>query len=162
MIVARRLLLAGLPLAALVGCRDRDPRIGLELVYQSVTPAAILQLWFDETAMLGGQAPELHVSPHGPAQEARFMPPGRDPIPALVRAHWRYQAVDPVDEAAFQSLPDARLPWREARGSVPLRERMSADSLGPLLRAPDRHRLRLVLLFDRAWFGLRWQVRQWR
>ncbi|ODT33296.1 MAG: hypothetical protein ABS55_13540 [Lautropia sp. SCN 70-15] len=146
----------------LAGCLRRDPGIGVELVYESTTPAAVTDLWFDETRILGGRITSLYISPQGPAHEARQLPPGPDPVPAVVRARWRYEAIDPVDEAALQGLPDDRLPWREAQDSAALREAMPSDALALLRGEPDRHRLRLVMIFDRDRLLLRWQVRRWR
>lgn len=146
----------------LAGCLRRDPGIGVELVYESTTPAAVTDLWFDETRILGGRVTSLYISPHGPAHEARQLPPAPHPAPAVVRARWRYEAIDPVDEAALQGLPDDRLPWREAQDAAALREAMSPEALALLRREPDRHRLRLVMIFDRERLLLRWQVRRWR
>ncbi|MCM5571395.1 hypothetical protein M6I34_12825 [Burkholderiaceae bacterium FT117] len=157
----RRLLLATPGLAVLAGCLRRDPRIGLELVYEAAAPVVVGQLWFDDAPMLASRGAELHVSPHSTAHEARFTPSGAV-VPAIVGARWRYEATDPVDEAAFQSLPDDRLPWREAEDSAALRAAMTPEALVLLRDDPDRHRLRLVLRFDRARLWLKWQVRQWR
>src|SRR5690606_11949661 len=54
----------------LAGCLRRDPGIGVALVYESTTPAAVTDLWFDETRILGGRVTSLYISPHGPAHEA--------------------------------------------------------------------------------------------
>ncbi|TXL64634.1 hypothetical protein [Zeimonas arvi] len=146
----------------LAGCLRRDPAIGVELVYESTTPAAVTDLWFDVIRILGGRLTALHIGPDGWKREARQLPPAPDPVPAVVRARWRYEAIDPVDEAALQGLPDDRLPWREAQDSAALREAMSPDALTLLRREPDRHRLRLAMVFDRERLLLRWQVRRWR
>jgi len=154
-------MLAAPGLAVLAGCLRREPRIGLELVYEAATPVVVGQLWFDDSPMLGSRGAELHVSPHSTAHEARFTPSGV-PVPAIVRARWRYEATDPIDEAAFQSLPDDRLPWREAEDSAALRDAMTREALALLRDDPVRHRLRLALRFDRARLSLKWQVRRWR
>lgn len=146
----------------LAGCLGRDPGIGVELVYRSTTPAAVTELWFDDTRILGARSSSLYISPQGPAHEARQLPAAPEPVPSIVRARWRYEAIDPVDEAALQGLPDDRLPWREAQDSAALREAMPSDALALLRGEPDRHRLRLVMIFDRDRLLLRWQVRRWR
>lgn len=161
-LLASSVLLGASPALLLAGCLRRDPGIGVELIYESTTPAAVTDLWFDEMRMLGGRESSLYIGPDGSKHEARQLPAAADPVPAVVRARWRYEAIDPVDEAALQGLPDDRLPWREAQDSAALREAMQPDALALLRREPDRHRLRLVMIFDRRRLLLRWQVRRWR
>lgn len=158
----RRLLLAGFGPVVLAGCLRRDPRIGLELDYESSTAAVVNGLWFDDRSLFGSREALLHIGPNGAKHEAMQLDFGTESVPAIVRARWRYEATDPVDEAAFQSLPDDRLPWREAEDSAALRAAMTPEALVLLRDDPDRHRLRLVLRFDRARLWLKWQVRQWR
>ena len=146
----------------LAGCPGRDPGTGVELVYRSTTPAAVTELWFDEVRILGGRLTSLHIGPDAWKHEARQLAPAPEPVPSIVRARWRYEAIDPVDEAALQGLPDDRLPWREAQDSAALREAMPSDALALLRGEPDRHRLRLLMIFDRDRLLLRWQVRRWR
>jgi len=142
----------------LAGCLRRGPGIGMVLIYQSTTPAAVTGLWFDEIRILGGRETSLYIGPAGSKHEARQLPAASDPVPAVIRARWRYEAIEPVDEAAQQGLPDARLPWRDAQDSAALRAAITPDALALLRREPDRHRLRLVMVFDRERLLLRWQL----
>src|SRR5690606_23070034 len=138
-----------------------DPGIGIELVYEATHPTEIDGLWLDESRKIGARASTLYLDALSPKQEA-WSSPGPAVVPGRVVASWRYESIDPADEAALHAAPEDRGRWRAAQAEAALRALIHPDSLRLLQREPDRHRLRLVLRFDRDRLEIRWQVRRWR
>lgn len=160
----RRRILAALtlPLVAGAGCVDRDPAIGLVLIYQATGPTEIQALWLDSTLKLGTRGSVMHIDAQSPAHEAWTGPARSSAAPREIRASWRYQAIEPDDQATPHTPPEGRAKWRAAQASVALRDRIAPDALELLRSDPKRHRLKLVLIFDRDRLDVRWQVRRWR
>jgi len=159
----RRLLGAlSLPVLFAAGCVDRDPAIGLELTYEARQPAEIHTLLLDGIQTIGVRGAWTYIGPDSTKHEARSMPRSLSPAPREIRASWRYQAIEPDDEAMLPTLPEGRARWRQAQASVALRDRIAPDALESLRSDPKRHRLKLVLIFDRDRLDVRWQVQRWR
>jgi len=104
----------------------------------------------------------MHIDTQSPAHEAWTSPGSLSPAPREIRASWRYQAIEPDGEAMPPTLPEGRARWRQAQASVALRDRIAPDALELLRSDPKRHRLKLVLIFDRDRLDVRWQVQRWR
>jgi hypothetical protein len=155
--------LAGLLLGSALtgGCDAGDPGIGLSLGYAARQPTQIVSIDFDGERKMDGTALPLHLGAAAIKHEAVACA-RLDCVPRLLSARWRYQSLDAADEAALQALPDSQIPWREARAEIALRSRLDAEALVLLRREPGRHRLRLVLEFDRDRLLARWQVQRWR
>lgn len=159
----RRLLAAAaLPLLAGAGWSNRDPAIGLVLIYQATGPTEIQALWLDSALKLGTRGSVMHIDAQSTAHEAWTSPGSLSPVPREIRASWRYQAIEPDDEATPPTLPEGRARWRQAQARVALRDRIAPDALELLRSDPKRHRLKLVLIFDRDRLDVRWQVQRWR
>jgi len=160
----RRPLLCALslPLLFAAGCVDRDPAIGLELTYEARQPTEIHVLLLGGIQAIGARGAWTYVGPDSTKHEAWTTPRSLFPAPREIRASWRYEAIEPDDEAAPHARPAGRARWREAQASVALRDRITSDALELLRSDPKRHRLKLVLIFDRDRLDVRWQVQRWR
>jgi hypothetical protein len=160
----RRRLLGALALPPLfaAGCVDRDPAIGLELTYEARQPTEVHALLLGEIQTIGARGAWTYVGPDSTKHEAWSMPGSLSPAPREIRARWRYQAIEPDDEATPPTLPEGRAGWRQAQASLALRDRIAPDALELLRSDPKRHRLKLVLIFDRDRLDVRWQVHRWR
>jgi hypothetical protein len=156
-------LAVAVAVAVLAACgrATGDPRIAMVLVYEATHPTEIDGLWLDDSRKIGARASTLYLDALSPKQEA-WSSAGPVPVPGRVVARWRYESIDPADEAAVHAAPGDRSRWRAAHAEAALRARIHPDSLRLLQREPDRHRLRLVLRFDRDRLDLSWQVRRWR
>lgn len=158
----RRRLLGALPLLFAAGCVDRDPAIGLELTYEARQPTEIHALLLDGIQTIGARGAWTYVGPDSTKHEAWSMPRSLSPAPREIRASWRYQAIEPDDEPTPHTPPEGQVRWRQAQASVALRDRITPDALELLRSDPKRHRLKLVLIFDRDRLDVRWQVQRWR
>ncbi len=113
-------------------------------------------LYFDELVMMDGRILPMYVSPDTRADGALTTPAGVSWPPHEITANWRYQAIDPADEAANSIHPE----MREARATVPLRSRMTVEELKRMRNEPNQHRLKLNLLFDRDRLHVSWELEQ--
>jgi hypothetical protein len=109
--------------------------------------------------MMDGRVLPMYTSSEATKHDALALPRGSDPAPDEISATWRYEAIDPEDEASANVHPDW-VSWREAHATVPLRSEMTADELKRLRAEPQSHRLKLVLIFDRDRLNLRWEVQE--
>ncbi|MFA7666208.1 MAG: hypothetical protein WCY32_08820 [Burkholderiaceae bacterium] len=160
--VQRRLILLAASTMALDGCRAADPRLTTELVYRGTVLARVHAVHLDQRSLFGQREIRMYVSPVAIKHEARFLPGFARVVPEQVHARWTYQETDPTDSSVRYDRVDENLPWLPAEDSTELRARMPAEDLARLARAPDRHRLRLELIFDRAKLRVQASVRQWR
>ena len=140
-----------------IGSEKPDPRIGMAMDYQAKQPTELYGLWMDDRRLI---SPRMWLSPRSP----KHMAQGHSQIPGgkstIVRAFWRYAAVD--ENALDKTIPDHQPPWREAQATVALDLAIDPEALARLRNEPDRHRLSLVLSFEGDRLELRPEIRQWR